>query len=105
MDAPDASDSLMSDAEIAEALLERPAWVRDGDTIVRSVRAPTYIDGIALVDAVAAIAEEADHHPDITIRWREVTFILTTHSASGLTARDFTLAGVIDVIADAAGDT
>lgn len=104
MDASELPDSLLSEAEITDALAALPAWVRDGDTLVRSVRAPSYLDGIGLVDAVAAVAEESDHHPDITIRWRDVTFSLTTHSAGGLTARDVALAAAIDAIADAAGD-
>ena len=105
MDAPDLSDRLLTDAEITDVLADRPSWVRDGDAIVRSVRAPTYLEGIGLVDAVAAVAEEAEHHPDITIRWRDVTFSLTTHSAGGLTAKDFALAAAIDAIADAAGQS
>ncbi|WP_084220037.1 4a-hydroxytetrahydrobiopterin dehydratase [Spirillospora albida] len=48
---------------------------------------------------VARAAEDADHHPDIDIRWRTVTFALSTHSAGGLTVRDFDLAAVIDGIA------
>ncbi|KAA1422689.1 4a-hydroxytetrahydrobiopterin dehydratase [Mumia zhuanghuii] len=99
MDASEHSDTLLSEAEVATALESQPRWVRDGDTIVRSVRAATYLDGIGLVDAVAAAAEAAGHHPDITIRWREVTFTLSTHSAGGLTAKDFGLAATIDELA------
>ncbi|WP_370618178.1 4a-hydroxytetrahydrobiopterin dehydratase [Mumia sp. Pv 4-285] len=99
MNASEHSDALLSEAEIAKALETRPGWVRDGGTIVRSVRASSYLDGIGLVDAVAAAAETAGHHPDITIRWRDLTFALSTHSAGGLTAKDFAMAATIDEVA------
>jgi len=50
------------------------------------------------VTQVAFIAEAADHHPDIDIRWRKVALALTTHDAGGLTAKDFDLAAQIDEI-------
>ncbi|MBW9206813.1 4a-hydroxytetrahydrobiopterin dehydratase [Mumia sp. zg.B17] len=104
MDQSQLPDTLLSEAEITSALARLPAWVRDGDTIVRSVRAPSYLDGIALVDAVAAAAEIVDHHPDIMIRWRDITFTLSTHSSGGLSARDIALARQIDAIAEDAED-
>ena len=52
--------------------------------------------GIALVDAVAVAAEAAGHHPDIDIRWRDVLFVLATHSEGGVTAKDIELAAQID---------
>ncbi len=46
--------------------------------------------------AVAGTAEAMDHHPDIDIRWRTLRFVLSTHSAGGLTALDLDLAARID---------
>ena len=48
------------------------------------------------VRRVADLAERADHHPDIDIRWRTVTFVLVTHSQGGITEQDVALAGEID---------
>jgi len=48
------------------------------------------------VNAVAALAEQAWHHPDIDIRWNKVTLTLTTHDAGGLTQKDFDLARQLD---------
>ena len=45
---------------------------------------------------VAEIAEEADHHPDIDIRFTRVLFSLSTHSEGGITEKDFSLAKKID---------
>ena len=58
------------------------------------------MDGIRLVQQVAEVAEDLDHHPDIDIRWRTLTFRLSTHSAGGLTAKDLRLATDIDRLAD-----
>ncbi len=58
--------------------------------------APSFRAAIDLVDAAADAAEAADHHPDIDIRWRRVTFRLTTKAADGITFRDLAMAATID---------
>ncbi|MFC4125566.1 4a-hydroxytetrahydrobiopterin dehydratase [Nocardia rhizosphaerae] len=90
--------ALLADPEITIALATLPEWSRDGDAITRTVEAPSFLDGIELVRKVAHAAEEADHHPDIDIRWRTVRFTLSTHSAGGLTALDTAMAHHIDTI-------
>jgi 4a-hydroxytetrahydrobiopterin dehydratase len=91
---------LLSQDEIDSALeRELPEWSQEGDTIVRAVEAPSFIEGIRLVQQVAEVAEDLDHHPDIDIRWRTVTFRLSTHSAGGLTSKDLRLAADIDRLA------
>ena len=62
----------------------------------RSVTFGSFLDGIAGVQRVAEAAERADHHPDIDIRWRTVTFALATHSEGGITDKDVELAREID---------
>ncbi|MGW5450779.1 4a-hydroxytetrahydrobiopterin dehydratase [Nocardia sp. NPDC003979] len=89
---------LLSDPEITIALATLPDWSREGDSITRTVKAPSFLDGIELVRKVATAAEQADHHPDIDIRWRTIRFTLSTHSAGGLTGQDTAMAHVIDDI-------
>jgi 4a-hydroxytetrahydrobiopterin dehydratase len=86
----------MDDDQITSALERFPHWRRDGDQILRPVEAPSFLDGIELVGVVARAAEAANHHPDIDIRWRTVTFMLSTHSQGGITEKDFALAEQID---------
>jgi 4a-hydroxytetrahydrobiopterin dehydratase len=86
----------MDDQEISQALESLPHWRHEGDSITRDVEAPSFLEGIDLVATVARVAEAADHHPDIDIRWRTVTFTLSTHSEGGLTEKDFGLAEQID---------
>ncbi|RKS73496.1 pterin-4-alpha-carbinolamine dehydratase [Actinomadura pelletieri DSM 43383] len=93
----------LDDTAVTDRLRDLPAWTRDGDRIHRQVKAPSFLTGIDVVTDVARAAEDADHHPDIDIRWRTLTFTLTTHSAGGLTGRDFDLAAEIDRIADRHG--
>jgi 4a-hydroxytetrahydrobiopterin dehydratase len=52
-----------------------------------------------LVNAIGFVAEAADHHPDLNISWSSVTVKLNTHSAKGITDKDFELAGRIDALA------
>jgi 4a-hydroxytetrahydrobiopterin dehydratase len=87
---------VLSADELSTALADLPEWSGDTEAIARTVVAPTFIAGIRLVDAVAAAAEAADHHPDIDIRWRTVTFRLSTHSAGGVTDNDLSLAREIN---------
>ncbi|MFI0487597.1 4a-hydroxytetrahydrobiopterin dehydratase [Actinomadura sp. 9N215] len=89
----------LDDTAVADRLRALPAWTRDGDAIRRQVTAPSFPAGIDVVTDVARAAEDADHHPDIDIRWRTLTFTLSTHSAGGLTGKDFDLAATIDEIA------
>jgi 4a-hydroxytetrahydrobiopterin dehydratase len=86
-------------AEIQEQLAKLPAWARDGVAIRKTFRFPSFAAAIAFVDKVAMIADAADHHPDILIRYDRVTLTLSTHSAGGLTERDFALAGEIETVA------
>jgi len=87
---------LLSADDVSRALTSLDGWDGGTDAITRSVKAPTFAAGIRLVDVVAEIADELDHHPDIDIRWTTITFACTTHSKGGVTDSDVTLARRID---------
>ena len=93
----------LSSDEITTALAHLAGWAGDTTGIERTVEAPTFLDGIGLVSKVAEAAEAADHHPDIDIRWRTLTFACATHSAGGVTAKDIELATAMNAIAKALG--
>jgi 4a-hydroxytetrahydrobiopterin dehydratase len=82
--------------DVAAALATLDGWAGDPSQLRRSVKAPTFAAGIKLVDAVAKIADDMDHHPDIDIRWTTITFTCSTHSAGGVTDLDVKLARHID---------
>jgi 4a-hydroxytetrahydrobiopterin dehydratase len=92
--------SALLDADtVKQRLAQFPGWSGDTSALRRTVKAPTFLDGIRLVDAVALAAEDLDHHPDVDIRWTSITFSLSTHAAGGVTERDFKLAERIDALA------
>jgi 4a-hydroxytetrahydrobiopterin dehydratase len=86
---------LLDDAAITEALRGLPDWTREGDALVLIARLPSFPAAIGVVDRVAELAESANHHPDIDIRWRTLTFRCSTHSAGGITDKDVDLAAAI----------
>jgi 4a-hydroxytetrahydrobiopterin dehydratase len=71
-------------------------WAIDAGCLRKRYSFDTFAAAIAFVSRVAALAEAADHHPDILIEYRHVTLTLTTHDSGGLTERDFSLAAGID---------
>jgi 4a-hydroxytetrahydrobiopterin dehydratase len=92
----------LGDSEIDERLGDMQ-WRRDGDSIVRDVECKGFHSAMALANAVADTANEANHHPDIFVHdYKHVRLTLSTHSAGGITENDFALAGAIDgLVADA----
>ena len=93
---------LLSGNQADEALTKLSGWARNGAEIERTAELQSFPKAIDVVGKVAELAEAADHHPDIDIRWRKLTFRLSTHSAGGLTPKDFQLAARIDEVLDAA---
>ena len=87
--------TLLTPNELQTFLAQHPEWKLEGDMIRRTYEAPTFLKGIDFVQRVAQAAEAADHHPDIDIRWRTLTFRCSTHSEGGITQRDVDLAKAI----------
>ena len=94
--------ALLSDEALKRERSSVPLWQHDAPTkiISRTVKAGSFLQGINWVRDVASMAEAMNHHPDIDIRWRTITFVLSTHSAGGLTSLDFELARKIDGLVD-----
>lgn len=90
--------AVLNDDEVDAAAGKLDGWQRIDGALRRSVTFPEFLDGIEAVRWVAEHAERVDHHPDIDIRWRTVTFALITHSEGGITDRDVQLAQEIDGI-------
>ena len=85
-------------AETRAALAAVPAWSLSGKAIARTYAFKDFPAAMKFVNAVAGLAEQAGHHPDIDIRWNRVTLALTTHDAGGLTEKDFALARKCDAL-------
>jgi 4a-hydroxytetrahydrobiopterin dehydratase len=85
---------LLSAAEVSARLDQLPGWssAEAGAALTRTFKFDDFKAALSFVNRVGDEAEQLDHHPDIDIRWNKVALTLSTHSAGGLTERDFTLA-------------
>jgi len=83
----------------ALAAPDAPAWDLVDGQLIKVVECAGFPAALDFVVAVGALAEAADHHPDIDIRWRTVRLALVTHDAGGITELDFSLARAIDALA------
>jgi 4a-hydroxytetrahydrobiopterin dehydratase len=86
----------LSPEELASALDDLSGWKENGDFIEKSVKFSNFAESLAFVNKVGALAEEADHHPDITFGWGYANIKLTTHDRGGVTDVDIALANKID---------
>ena len=86
----------LTEAQVRQALQTLSGWVVKGLQISKQYTFNDFLEAMAFVNRVAALAEAADHHPDITIHYNRVILTLATHSAGGLTEKDFALARQID---------
>lgn len=88
----------LSDAEIKAKLKEVPGWTQVNNSIERTWRFQSFMEAVAFMNRVFALAEQANHHPDLLNSWTKVRVRFTTHDAGGLTDRDFKLAKRVDAL-------
>jgi 4a-hydroxytetrahydrobiopterin dehydratase len=91
---------LIKQGELKERMKKIPEWELEKKHIERTFEFDDFADAIDFVNAVAEVAEEEEHHPDIDIRYNKVRLVLSTHSKGGLTELDFGLAERIDTLAE-----
>lgn len=82
--------------EVKARLRSLDGWERDDDEIEKEYRFAGFDEAMAFVNAVAGLAREADHHPEIEISYDRVKLSLSTHSEGGVTEKDLALAAEID---------
>ncbi|MBI2263869.1 MAG: 4a-hydroxytetrahydrobiopterin dehydratase [Armatimonadetes bacterium] len=82
--------------EIERLLPSLEGWTVEGKGLTKTFKLKSFNKAIVLVNSVARVAEEENHHPDIYIQYNKVRFDLWTHAAGGLTENDFILAAKID---------
>jgi 4a-hydroxytetrahydrobiopterin dehydratase len=90
---------VLTDAEIQKELTSLNGWQRNGSAIQRVFRFPDFKAAMQFVNKIADAAEQANHHPDIDIRYNTVTMALVSHDSGGVTQRDVRMAGTINKIA------
>ena len=87
------------EAQIAERLRDLPGWYYEDKWIRRNYKTDGWPTTLMLVNAIGYLAEAAYHHPDLAVTWGKVVVKLSTHSAGGITDKDFTLARKLDEVA------
>ena len=85
----------LNDAQVQQELKNLPGWELKNGEITRFYTFKGFPEAVAFVNRILPLAEAADHHPGIDIRYNKVRLTLSTHSAGGLTAKDFDLARTI----------
>lgn len=91
---------LLPPDEIARRLRSLPGWDATPAGLTRTFVRKDFLDAVALVNAIAPLAEAADHHPDLLVHgYRRVTCTCVTHDAGGITEKDFALAEAISRVA------
>ena len=88
----------LSEDEIGREMDGLDGWTREGNAIRKQYTLGGFPDAVAFVARLAFDAEAADHHPDITINFKRVTLVFSTHSAGGLTQKDFDGARKVDAL-------
>lgn len=90
------SRSKLTDAQVEEALATLDGWSRDGDTIRRDFEFPDFVAALGFIAQVGALAERANHHPNLTNVYNKVGIALSTHDEGGITGWDIDLAREIN---------
>lgn len=89
---------ILTPAQIAESLSSLPGWQHNAGALQRDFSFKDFVAAMYFVNNIAALAEQAGHHPDIDIRYNKVHIALSTHDAGGITEKDTALAGAISAL-------
>jgi 4a-hydroxytetrahydrobiopterin dehydratase len=93
------SRALLTAGEVSAGLSQlHPDWTGTPEQLNRSIEFADFPTAVEFVNRLAPVCEEADHHPDLALRWRWVDVVLSTHSSGGVTALDLALAEQVDEI-------
>ncbi|MEE9214589.1 MAG: 4a-hydroxytetrahydrobiopterin dehydratase [Thermodesulfobacteriota bacterium] len=88
--------AVLSSREVEDKIKDLEGWEVSGNEIRKVYKMKNFIDSIGFVNKVAILAEKADHHPDILIKYSKVSISLSTHSEGGITEKDFNLAAQVE---------
>ncbi len=93
--------TVLSEAEIQQALQQLPGWKKNGNAIERVFQFDNFVQAMEFVNRIAEAAEAVNHHPDILISYNKVTLSLVSHDSGGVTQRDIKMAVRINEFAPA----
>jgi len=88
----------LDDARIQTELSKLKGWSRAGDEITRTFSFKNFYETMSFVNAIAYIANQLDHHPDMQVGYNKLVIRFSTHSVGGLSENDFQAAAKIDAL-------
>ena len=89
--------SKLNQDQINSNLSNFSGWSFENDSIFKQFQFKDFIEAVSFVSAVGLESEKMDHHPDILMfAWNKVKITISTHSAGGVTEKDFALAQKIE---------
>ena len=91
-------ETALTDSEIRSRLEHLPGWAFEDGSLRRTYKTDGWRGSMLVANAIAFICETADHHADLTVTWPSVGVALSTHSAGGITPKDFEVAGMIEAL-------
>ena len=93
------SKTPLADADITSRLRDLPGWRVENGALTRDLKTDGWPTTLMVVNAIGFLAEAADHHPDLQVSWGSVRIALSTHTAKGITDKDFALAREMERLA------
>lgn len=88
----------LAESEVATRFATLAGWKREGKAIGKKWEFEDFAHAVMFTNAIAHLADQVDHHPDLALGYAYVRVTLTTHDAGGLTGNDFDLASAIDAL-------
>lgn len=89
-------DVALTEAQIVKRLESLAGWTYSDGAIHRHFKTDGWRGSMLVANAIGFICEAADHHADVLVTWPKVSVTLSTHSAGGITAKDFEVATLIE---------
>lgn len=93
------SKTPLPESDVASRLKELPGWRVENGALTRDLDTDGWPTTLMVVNAIGFLAEAADHHPDLRVSWGSVRIALSTHTAKGITDKDFALAREMERLA------
>ena len=90
--------SLLINEDLTESLAQLPGWVYADNAIQKQLVFKDFLEAMAMMNSIALVAQEMNHHPEWTNVYNKLTIRLTTHDSGGVTSKDIRLALAIEVI-------
>lgn len=88
----------LNEVEIAERLTANPGWAVLEGKVTKTFEFKSYASGVVFASAIGNVADQMDHHPDLTIGYQKVTVAVNTHDVQGISELDFELARRADLL-------